>query len=311
MARARKFRFGVQTSRAASREEWAAKARKIEDLGFSTLLMPDHFEDQYAPVPALMAAADATTTLRIGTLVFDNDYKHPVVLAKEAATLDVLSGGRLEFGIGAGWMTSDYEQAGMAYDAPGERIARLKEGLAVMKGLWADEPVAFDGKHYHVHMNGLPKPVQRPRPPILIGGGGKRVLGYAAREADIVGVNFILAEGVVNREVMTTGSAAATAEKIGWIREAAGPRFDDIELNVTVFAAIVTDDRAGMAERLAPRFGVTPAELPDAPHVLLGNTDEIAEDLQRRRERFGFSYVVISGDGFEQLAPVVKKLAGA
>ncbi len=310
MPGARKFRFGVQTSRAASRDEWAAKARKIEDLGFSTLLMPDHFEDQYAPVPALMAAADATTTLRIGTLVFDNDYKHPVVLAKEAATLDVLSGGRLELGIGAGWMTSDYEQAGMAYDAPGERIARLKEGLAVMKGLFADEPLAFDGKHYHVHMNGLPKPVQRPRPPILIGGGGKRVLGYAAREADIVGVNFLLAEGMVNREVLTTGSATATDEKIGWIREAAGARFDDIELNVTVFAAIVTDDRAGMAERLAPRFGVTPAELPDTPHVLLGNVDQIAEDLQRRRERFGFSYVVISGDGFEPLAPVVKKLAG-
>ena len=310
MARPRKFRFGVQTSRSASREEWVAKARKIEELGFSTLLMPDHFEDQYAPVPALMAAADATTTLRIGTLVFDNDYKHPVVLAKEAATLDVLSGGRLEFGIGAGWMSSDYDQAGMAYDAPGERIARLKEGLAVVKGLFADEPVAFDGKHYHVHMNGLPKPIQRPHPPILIGGGGKRVLSYAAREADIVGVNFTLTEGVVNREAMTTGSAAATAEKVAWIREAAGPRFDDIELNVTVFAAIVTDDRAGMAERLAPRFGVTPAELPDTPHVLLGNAGQIVEDLQRRREKFGFSYVVISGDGFEPLAPVVKKLAG-
>ena len=225
MARPHKFRFGVQTSRSASREEWVAKARKIEDLGFSTLLMPDHFEDQYAPVPALMAAADATTTLRIGTLVFDNDYKHPVVLAKETATLDVLSGGRLELGIGAGWMSSDYDQAGMAYDAPGERIARLKEGLAVIKGLFADEPVAFDGKHYRVHMNGLPKPIQRPHPPILIGGGGKRVLSYAAREADIVGVNFTLTEGVVNRAVMTTGSAAATAEKMAWIREAAGPRF--------------------------------------------------------------------------------------
>ena len=310
MASNRRFRFGVQTSRAASREEWAAKARKIEDLGFSTLFMPDHFEDQYAPIPALMAAADATTTLRIGSLVLDNDYKHPVVLAKEAATLDVLSGGRLELGIGAGWMASDYEGAGMAYDAPGVRISRLREGLAVMKGLFSDEPVAFEGKHYNVHMNGLPKPTQRPHPPILIGGGGKRVLQYAAREADIVGVNFLLAEGVVNREVMTSGSAAATAEKIDWIREAAGPRLSNIELNVTVFAAIVTDDRAGMAERLAPRFGVTPAELPDAPHVLLGNAGQIAEDLQRRREQYGFSYIVISGDGFEPLAPVVKQLAG-
>ncbi len=310
MASNHKFRFGVQTSRAASREEWASKARKIEELGFSTLFMPDHFEDQYAPIPALMAAADATTTLRIGSLVLDNDYKHPVVLAKEAATLDVLSGGRLELGIGAGWMASDYQQAGIAYDAPGVRISRLQEGLAVMKGLFSDEPVAFEGKHYNVHMNGLPKPAQRPHPPILIGGGGKRVLQYAAREADIVGVNFLLAEGVVNREVMTTGSAAATAEKIGWIREAAGPRLSNIELNVTVFAAIVTDDRAGMAERLAPRFGVTPAELPDAPHVLLGNAGQIAEDLQRRREKDGFSYILISGDGVEPLAPVVKQLAG-
>ncbi|MBI5283614.1 MAG: LLM class flavin-dependent oxidoreductase, partial [Chloroflexi bacterium] len=185
----------------------------------------------------------------------------------------------------------------MTYDAPGVRISRLQEGLAVMKGLFSDEALAFEGKHYNVHMNGLPKPVQRPHPPILIGGGAKRVLQYAAREADIVGVNFVLAEGVVNREVMTTGSAAATAEKVGWIREAAGPRFAGIELNVTVFAAIMTDDRAGMAERLAPRFGVTPAELPDAPHVLLGNAGQIAEDLQRRREKFGFSYIVISGDG--------------
>ncbi len=222
----------------------------------------------------------------------------------------MLSGGRLELGIGAGWMSSDYEQAGMAYDAPGVRISRLQEALAVIKGLFGEEPVSFEGKHYNVHMNGLPKPVQKPHPPILIGGGGKRVLRYAAREADIVGVNFQLTEGVVNREVMLTGSAAATAEKIGWIRDAAGSRFNDIELNVTVFAAIVTDDREGMAERLAPRFGVTPPELPDAPHVLLGNVNQIAEDLQRRRERFGFSYIVISGDGFEPLAPVIKKLAG-
>ncbi len=305
-----KFRFGVQTSRAASREAWVAKARKIEDLGFSTLFIPDHFDDQFAPLPAMMAAADATTTLRVGSLVFDNDYKHPVVLAKEAATLDVLSDGRLEFGLGAGWMKSDYDQAGMTYDEPGVRISRLREAVRIVKGLFSDEKVDFDGKHYSVHHNGLPKPVQRPRPPILIGGGGKRVLKFAAAEADIVGVNFQLTEGVVNPHVMLTGTGVATTEKIEWIREAAGPRFDDIELNVTVFAAVVTDDRAGMAERLAPRFGITPAELPDAPHVLIGNVDEICEDLRHRREKFGFSYVVISGDGFEPLAPVVQKLAG-
>jgi probable F420-dependent oxidoreductase len=306
----RKFRFGVQTSNAASRENWIEKARKIEDLGYSTLFVPDHFNDQFAPMPAMMAAADATTTLRVGSLVFDNDYKHPVVLAKEAATLDVLSGGRLELGLGAGWMESDYQQAGISYDAPGVRISRLQEAVTIIKGLCSDEPVAFDGKFYNVHHNGLPKPVQKPHPPLLIGGGGRRVLRYAAREADIVGVNFNLTEGRVNAEVMATGTVEATKEKIAWIREAAGSRFDEIELNLTVFAAIVTEDRGSMAERLAPRFATTPAELPDAPHVLLGSVDQIAEDLQRRREMFGFSYIVISGDGFEAMAPVVKRLAG-
>ncbi|MDP9237058.1 MAG: TIGR03621 family F420-dependent LLM class oxidoreductase [Chloroflexota bacterium] len=310
MAGKHKFRFGVQTSTVVSREQWIEKARKIEDLGYSTLFVPDHFDDQFAPMPAMMAAAGATTTLRVGSLVFDNDYKHPVVLAKEAATLDVLSGGRLELGLGAGWMASDYQQAGMSYDAPGVRISRLQEAVTIIKGLFSDEPVAFDGKFYSVHHNGLPKPVQKPRPPLLIGGGGKRVLRYAAGEADIVGVNFQLTEGRVNAQVMQTGTVEATKEKIGWIRDAAGCRFDDIELNVTVFAAIVTEDRSSLAERLAPRFGTTPAELPDAPHVLLGSVDQIAEDLQRRRETFGFSYVVISGEGFETLAPVVKKLAG-
>lgn len=305
-----RFRFGVQHSRAASGEEWAARARKIEDLGYATLLIPDHFDDQLAPMPAMMAAAAATTTLRVGGLVLDNDYKHPVVHAKELATVDVLSGGRLEIGIGAGWMESDYRGAGMSYDAPGARIARFKEAVRIIKGLMSEEPLAFEGKHYNVHMNGTPKPIQKPHPPLLIGGGGRRVLQFAAREADIVGVNFALTEGVVNAAVLETGSVEATKQKIAWIREAAGPRFDEIELNVTVFGAFVTDDRASLAERLAPRFGVSPAEIGVAPHLLIGNVDQIAEDLRRRREEFGFSYVVISGDAFEALAPVVRRLAG-
>jgi len=305
-----KFRFGVQNARGSSRETWAEKARKIEDLGYSSLFIPDHFDDQLAPLPAMMAAAGATTTLRVGSLVFDNDYKHPVVLAKEAATLDLLSGGRLEFGIGAGWMESDYEGAGMPYDAPGVRISRLKEALVVYKGLLSGERVDFDGEHYQVHMQGTPKPVQQPHPPILIGGGGKRVLRMAAREADIVGVNFQLTEGRVNSAVMATGTPEATLEKIAWIRDAAGERFDEIELNVTVFAAIVTDKPESLAGRIAPQFGTTPDGLADAPHVLLGPAELIVEHLQRRREKFGFSYVVIAGESFEAFAPVVRKLAG-
>ena len=305
------FRFGIQTSRAATGEEWAAKARRIEELGFSTLFIPDHFEDQFAPVPALMAAADATSTLRVGTMVLDNDYRHPLVLAKELATLDVLSGGRLEAGIGAGWMRSDYDQSGIAYDAPGVRIERLKETLQVLKGLFADGPLTFAGKHYQVqNHNGTPKPVQQPRPPLLVGGGGRRVLRLAAREADIAGVNFVLAEGVVNTAVAVTGSADATAQKIGWIREAAGPRFDQLELNVTVFFTAVTDDRQAMADRIAGGFGMSPADVLDSPHVLAGTVDQMVDALQRRREAYGFSYIVFSGDVYEAVAPVVKRLAG-
>ena len=176
----RGFRFGVQASRAASAREWADLARRAEANGYDVLTMPDHFTDQLAPVPALMAAADATTDLRVGALVFDNDYKHPVVLAKELATIDLLSDGRLEIGLGAGWMISDYEEAGIPYDSPKVRIDRFVEGLRVIKGTMAEGRFSFAGEHYTVtDYDGQPKPVQRPCPPVLIGGGGKRVLSIA------------------------------------------------------------------------------------------------------------------------------------
>src|SRR6476660_4849614 len=186
MAHARKFRFGIQLSTAPTAHDWLALARKAEDLGYSTLFMPDHFGEQLAPVPALMAAADATTDLRLGALVFDNDYKHPVVLAKEIATLDVLSNGRIEFGIGAGWMTTDYEQSGIPKDRDGVRIDRMVEALDVYRGAWAEGSFSFKGEHYTItDYDGLPKPLQQPGPPILIGGGGPKVLRIAAQHADI------------------------------------------------------------------------------------------------------------------------------
>ena len=195
----RKFRFGVQASTARTGAEWAEQARTIEDLGYSTLFMPDHFVDAaLAPMVALPFAAAATTTLRIGMLVLGNDYKHPAVVAKEAATLDVLSDGRLEFGLGAGWMTADYDALGLTYDRPGVRIDRLAEALAVVKGAWGDGPFDFAGEHYTINAyDGLPTPVQRPRPPILVGGGGQKLLRLAGREADIVGINPILSAGVI------------------------------------------------------------------------------------------------------------------
>jgi probable F420-dependent oxidoreductase len=307
----KKFRFGIQTSKADTAEEWRDKAKRIEELGYSTLFIPDHFTDQLAPLVALMAAADATASLRLGTLVLDNDYRHPLVLAKELATLDVLSNGRVEIGLGAGWMRSDYVSSGIPYDRPGVRISRFEEGLAIVKGLMGEEPFSYSGEYYTISKtDGLPKPVQKPRPPVLVGGGGKRVLSTAAREAEIVGINFMLTEGEVNPKVAATGTAAATREKLAWVKDAAGSRFDDLELNTTVFFAIVTDDRTEMAGRVAGGFGMPAEELLNSPHVLIGTIDQMVEDLQRYRDEFGFTYVVFSGDVFETMAPVVKKLAG-
>ena len=311
MAHARRFRFGVQVHNAASGEDWSRIARRVEELGYSTLFMPDHFGDQLAPMPALRAAAAATTTLRIGSLVLDNDYKHPVVLAKEAATLDLLSGGRLELGLGAGWMLTDYEQSGIPYDPPKVRVDRFEEGLAVVKGLWGDGAVSFKGEHYTIDgLDGLPKPAQRPRPPILVGGGGKRVLSIAAREADIVGINPNLKSGAVDADTAQNGMAAATAEKVAWVKEAAGDRFDDLELNCLVFMAQVTEDRQAVAEQFAPLFGVEPADVLQTPLAMIGTVDEICADLEQRRADYGISYVVVQEAGMEAMAPVVARLAG-
>jgi probable F420-dependent oxidoreductase len=311
MTDSKNFRFGVQIFKAASATEWKEKAGKIEDLGYSTFLMPDHFGDLLAPISGLMAAACSTSKLRIGTLVLDNDYRHPVVLAKEAATLDLLSDGRLEFGLGAGWMATDYNESGIPYDPVGTRIDRFEEGLAVIKGLFADGPFSFSGKHYKVTgLEGTPKPVQKPHPPIIIGGGGKRILSIAAREADIINVNFSMTAGAIVAEATATGSAEATAEKIQWLRSAAGDRIKDIELSTTVFAAVVTDHREQAATQVAARFMSTPEMVLGSPHVLIGSIDSITEDIERRREKYGFSYITFPADAFEALAPVVSRLNG-
>jgi probable F420-dependent oxidoreductase len=301
----------VQEHRAPNAKAWKDKARQVETLGYAALYLPDHFTDQLGPIAALMAAADATTRLRVGSLVFDNDYRHPVVLAKEAATLDVLSDGRFDLGLGAGWMATDYEQAGIPYDRPGTRISRMKEGLKIIKGMFAGEPFTFSGEHYQVKgIQGSPRPVQKPHPPILLGGGGHRMLNLAAREADIVNVNFDLREGQVNRDLVRTGLAEATDEKLRWIREAASDRLDSIELSVTIFLANITDDRESVATVMAAGVGAEPKDILAMPHFLIGTVDEVVDDLQRRRERYGISYVIVPGEADEAFAPVVARLAG-
>jgi len=311
VSKPRAFRFSVTERRASSAKEWRERARLVESIGYSTLNMPDHFGDQLAPIAALMSAADATTRLRVCSLVFDNDYRHPVVLAKEAATLDLLSEGRLDFGLGAGWMTTDYEQSGIPLDPPGVRIDRMAEALTIIKSFFAGGTVLFTGKHYKVEdLEAFPRVVQKPHPPIVLGGGGRRMLQLAAREADIVSVNYNLSEGRINRKLVQTGLAEATKEKLLWIKEAAGDRFSEIELAVSIFVANVTDDRDAVAEVMAPGIGCEPRDVLEIPHFLIGTVEQIVEDLKARRERFGISYLAIPGEAAEAMAPVVERLTG-
>jgi probable F420-dependent oxidoreductase len=314
MAHDRKFRFAAQLGRApeGTARSWAYQARRAEGLGYSTLLMPDHFGDQLAPVPALAAVAAATTTLRMGSLVFGNDYRHPVNLAKEAATLDLLSDGRFEMSIGAGWMKTDYEEAGITYDTPKVRVERFEEAVAVLQGLLrTDGPFSFDGTYYRVRDHALlPRPVQRPGPPLIIGGGGKRVLTFAARNADIVSINVNLREGTGGAETAPNASPERTREKVAWVKEAAGTRFDELELNALIGFVMVTDDAAGIADAMAPHFGIEPADALHIPLALLGTLDEMAEELQWRREEYDISYWSIEADSWEALGPMVSKLSG-
>ena len=313
MPHPRRFRFGVQFSTAASSAAWADLAREAEDLGYSTLFLPDHFGDQLAPAPALVAAADATRELRVGTLVLDNDYKHPVVTAKEMASVDVLSDGRLELGLGAGWLASDYEQSGIPMDSAAERVDRLEEGIAVIKGLFAPGPFSFAGKHYQVaDLDGQPKPQQQPSPPLIIGGGGPRVLALAGREADIVGINPAIRSGRIDGAAARDGAADATDRKVGWVRAAAGDRYGDLELQMLIFLCALTDDRAGTLANLAPMFGLEPDALAAYPHAWVGSAEQIAEDLEAGRERWDVSYLVVQGpDNMRAMAPVVARLSGA
>ncbi len=307
----RPFRFGIQCKGPADHAGWAELARKVEDLGWSTLTVADHLDEPLAPVPALTAASAATTTLGLGTMVLANDYRHPVMLAKEAASLDVLSGGRFELGIGAGWMTADYEPAGIPLDRPGLRIARLAEALTVLRGAWSGGPFSFAGDHYQVTDLVLPPtPVTPGGPRIVIGGGGERVLRLAAREADVVALNVNLRAGVIDERAFPDGSPESTDRKLAWIRDEAGARFDDLELQARVHLAMVTDDRAGVIDQLAPAFGLTPEQAAATPHALIGSVDQICDQLVERRERWGISYLGLSHDQLDAFAPVIARLAG-
>jgi probable F420-dependent oxidoreductase len=303
------FRFAVQQASASTAEEWAALARRAESLGYDLLVMPDHLGHQLSPFAALAAAAAATTRLRIGAFVFANDYRHPLMLAREAATLDVLSGGRFEMGMGAGWMTSDYRELGMTYDPAPRRVDRLEEAIPLVKRLLAGETVTHRGEHYQMERASAGVPtIQKPRPPLAIGAGGPRMLKLAAREAEIIG----LIPGFSERGWHLFGQATekATAEKIGRIKEAAGDRFERLEINVWLASAgLAGSGNSLLGSAAAATMGAATAVY-GSPYVLYGTLGAVRERLLRRREALGISYYTLPSRSMESMAPLVEALAG-
>ena len=305
------FRFGVQANGAPDGRAWRDLARKVEDLGYSTLYVPDHFTDQWGPLVALTVAAEATTRLTVGGLVFDNDYRHPVVLAKEALTLDLVSEGRFELGLGAGWMRTDYEEAGLRYDEPAVRIDRLEEALAVFRQLFDDGRATFEGTHYRVtEALGMPRPATPGGPKLVIGGGGRRVLTLAAQHADIVGVNPSLRSGAVDAATARSAVAERYDERLRWIKDAAGERFDDLEIQILTFIVAVDADPMEVAKAMAPGLGISEEAALDAPLALVGDVEQLCDTLAARRERWAASYWVIHEGEVDAFGPVVARLTG-
>jgi probable F420-dependent oxidoreductase len=304
----RPFRFGVSIRVAASRAEWQEKARRAEALGYSTVLVADHLADALPPLLPLVSAADATTTLRVGTFVLNNDFRHPVLVARAAAALDLLTDGRFELGLGAGHMRSEYEGIALQYDPAAARVERLGESVTIVRRLLAGEQVTFAGTHYTVSGQRCFPPGKR-RVPILVGGNGRRLLELAARQADIVGLAGF-SHRLGGTEVdLSSFTADGAAERVDIVRRAAGTRIADLELNALVQRVVVTDDPRSAAVELAAEFELTPEQVMSSPFLLLGTPTSMAEELVARRERFGFSYVTVFEPALEPLAPVVAQLA--
>ena len=285
-----------------------AFARHVEALGYHTLVMPDHFGARFALAPALVLAAEATSRLRVGSLVYDNDFRHPALLAQEVATIDLLTDGRFEFGLGAGWLKSEYDAAGMPFDDGGTRVERMAEALHVVKTLFTATPLTYQGRHYRLTgLTGSAKPAQQPHPPILIGGGGRRLLTLAGKEADIISVmprSKRDGSGLEDADV----SPEAFTRKVGWIRDAAGNRFARIELNTLVQTVVITDHPRAGAEPLAKEYQIDAEQVFETPLVLIGSVDQIVKTLEQRRERFGLSYITVFEKDLENMARVIGRL---
>ncbi len=316
------FRFGVQSFNAESAEDWADQVRRAEALGYSAFHLADHLlgpgpaleksnhpVQNLAAIPAMAYAAAVTNTIRIGCRVFCIDYHNPVVLVKSAMTIDMLSGGRLEFGLGAGWLKDEYEAVGIPLDPPAQRIDRLADVIEGAKAFRGEGHTNVENATLSWHdFEGLPKPISKP--PIMIGGGSPRVLRLAGREADIVSLNFNNRAGVIGPDGVRMSTEDETRKKLRWVREGAGARFDDLEIEIGAYFTVVMDDPAPVLAGFAQMFGVDEADMVHHPHALIGSVDAICDKLERRRELFGISYVTVGADTMDAFAPVVERLAG-
>ncbi len=328
MSNPRPFRFSIQCFNTDSPANWRALIQKTEDLGYSTFFLADHFlsegpalESTFHPpqllaaVPAMAMALEQTKTLRVGCRVFCNDYRQPFVLAKEAATMDYLSEGRLEFGLGAGWIRNEYEAVNLPFDEFPQRFERFAEFVHAYKAFMSGEPLNLEGDFIRWSgFHGTPAPAQTPHPPLMIGGGSKKILEFAGAEADIVSLNFNNRAGMLGPDGMNSGMAAATAKKIDWIKTGAAGRFDDIELEIGAYNTIITDHPEPTAQAIGDALGMSGEDILSHPHCLIGSVDFICDELQRRRETYGISYIAVLDDGqnnmVEAFAPVVARLAG-
>jgi probable F420-dependent oxidoreductase len=310
------FRFAVQLDHPFEGSTWADTCREVETLGYSSVLVPDHFDEGLGPITAMAMAAAVTTTLKVGALVLDTDFRHPAVLARELATIDLLSEGRLEVGLGAGWKNTDYVHSGIPLDPPRVRVDRMIEHATVLRRLFTEESVTFEGEHYRISaLPGSPRPYRPEGPPFLVGGGAPRMLRFAGSFAEIVGVNASIHSGEIDTEAARDGMPDRIDEKVAWMAEGAARRTDgrhlgDLEINAWMAAVELTEDRDGVADLLAQLFGVPPEVALESPLALVGNATQMAESLEQRRQRWGYNYQVIPGLKARELAPVVAALTG-
>jgi probable F420-dependent oxidoreductase len=304
------FRFGVEMMEPFEGLSWAEAARELEALGYSTLFAPDHFDEGLGPLTAMAAAAAATTELRVATAVFAADFRHPAVLARELASIDLLSEGRLEVGLGAGYQVNDYRASGIPMDPPKVRVDRLIEYVAVLRGLFAEGPFSYAGEHFQIDaLDGTPHPFTPGGPPIFVAGGGPRMLRFAARHADIVGVNPALPTSERREEAHRDGVAARVDEKFTLIREAAGERYENLVFHGWLQAVVITDDGRGAAADIGAALGGLDADdVLESPFVLIGSVEEIVARLLERRERWGYSYYTVQQPSARDFAQVLAAL---